>query len=88
MIVNIDEIKKLLDDYTETRDFGNDTPWRMSEKVLFHELYLIGFLHKPFLTKEEEYNYYDMGKPRLKGLIEDRLQNKNFRCIDDDYLEN
>ncbi len=82
------EIKILLEKFAAWKDWDNGSPWSRDEQVLFHELYLIGFLDKPYLTKKEEYDYYDMGKPNLKGLIESRLQNKSFREIDDDYLEN
>ena len=81
-------LKGILIDYYKMRDFGNSSPWRHPEKIMFHKLYLIGILDKPFLTKEEEYNYYDMGTPYLEGLIESRLLNKRYKCIDDDYLEN
>lgn len=82
------DLKELLNGYFNLKNLGNSYNWKWDDKVLFHQFYLIGLIDKPVLTKAEEYHYFNMGKPNLKGLIKERLLNKEFRKIDEDYLEN
>jgi len=72
----IKDIETILQEFVETTARKGRRTW--DERVLLHEFYLIGFLDNPFLTKDEEYKFFDMGKPKFHNLIEERLLNESF----------
>jgi len=71
-----EDVKKIIKEFVDTIDNRNNRTW--DNRVMLHQFYLIGILDEPFLTRDEEYKYFDLGKPKYHHLIESRLLNDRY----------